>query len=84
MDFKTKFGLLTFAVLDEDGHKLGKSSGAPVWLCPTKTSAFEFYQYFFRIPDDQAEKMLNLFSFLSQSEIQVRFEDGPKKRQEDL
>ena len=61
----------SFLVLDESGHKLGKSSGAPVWLCPSKTSPFEFYQYFYRIPDDQAEKMLNLFSFLPESEIQV-------------
>jgi hypothetical protein len=29
------------------GEKVGKSAGnAAIWLCPTRTSHYEFYQYF--------------------------------------
>lgn len=50
------YGLVTPLVTSPKGEKLGKSAGNSVWLCPHKTSPFEFYQYFYRQPDSVVEK----------------------------
>ena len=63
------FGLFLPLVTTQDGKKLGKSDGAPVWLSAKKTSPFDFYQYFLRIPDSDVETFLHFFTFLPTSEI---------------
>lgn len=48
---------------DSAGNKLGKSEGGgALWLDPTKTSPFHFYQFFAQLHDDKAEELLLLFS----------------------
>lgn len=63
------FGLTLPLVLSESGSKFGKSAGVPVWLSPEKTSPFNFYQYFMRVPDGQVESLLFTFTFLPPTEI---------------
>jgi tyrosyl-tRNA synthetase len=45
-----------------DGTKLGKTTGARVWLDATKTSPYQFRQHWMQIPDDQIESQLLTFS----------------------
>ncbi|PJJ76447.1 tyrosyl-tRNA synthetase [Thermoflavifilum aggregans] len=53
-----------------DGSKFGKSeSGENIWLDPQKTSPYQFYQFWINLADTDAEKMIKIFTFLSQQEI---------------
>jgi len=53
-----------------DGSKFGKSeSGENIWLDPQKTSPYQFYQFWINLADADAEKMIKIFTFLSQQEI---------------
>jgi tyrosyl-tRNA synthetase len=45
-----------------DGSKLGKTTGARVWLDASKTSPYQFRQHWMQTPDDQVESQLLTFS----------------------
>jgi tyrosyl-tRNA synthetase len=45
-----------------DGSKLGKTTGARVWLDPVKTSPYQFRQHWMQIPDAEVEAQLLTFS----------------------
>jgi tyrosyl-tRNA synthetase len=45
-----------------DGSKLGKTTGARVWLDAAKTSPYQFRQHWMQIPDDLVESQLLTFS----------------------
>jgi tyrosyl-tRNA synthetase len=58
------FGLTAPLLLDSSGQKMGKTStGERVWLDPERTSPYAFYQYFFNVTDEEAARLLKLFSF---------------------
>lgn len=63
------YGITMPLITSEKGEKLGKTAGTPMWLSESKTSCFDMFQYFLRLPDSQVEKMLKLFSFYSEAEI---------------
>jgi tyrosyl-tRNA synthetase len=49
---------------------MGKTStGERVWLDAERTSPYAFYQYFFNVTDEEAPRLLKLFSFRSLAEI---------------
>ena len=53
-----------------DGSKIGKTSGGKnVWLDPSKTSPFEFYQYFLNVSDTDAENFIKVFTLIPLNEI---------------
>jgi tyrosyl-tRNA synthetase len=52
-----------------DGSKLGKTTGARVWLAPDRTSPYQFHQYWMQVPDDEVEARLLTFSLRSVAEI---------------
>ncbi|XP_055346650.1 tyrosine--tRNA ligase, mitochondrial-like [Paramacrobiotus metropolitanus] len=56
-------------ITNEAGDKFGKTAGNPVWLNEDKLSAYEFYQFFLRLPDSEVEKFLRLYTFLPEAEI---------------
>lgn len=56
-------------VTSSSGEKFGKSAGNAVWLDASQTSPYQFYQYFIRAEDADAEKFLKFFTFLSVEEI---------------
>ena len=45
-----------------DGSKLGKTTGARVWLDAAKTSPYQFRQHWMQTPDDLVESQLLTFS----------------------
>lgn len=58
-------GLTIPLLLAADGSKLGKSAGnATIWLDPSLTSPFEFFQYFVQLSDADAATLLPKFSLL--------------------
>ena len=53
-----------------DGTKFGKTEGGNIWLDAERTSPYKFYQYWLNTSDDDAEKYIKIFTFLSQQEIE--------------
>lgn len=52
-----------------DGSKFGKSESGNVWLDPAVTSPYQFYQFWLKLPDAEAEKLSLIFSFKTLDEI---------------
>ncbi len=52
-----------------DGNKFGKSEKGNIWLDPEKTSPYSFYQFWLNTADEDAERFLKIFTFLSKEEI---------------
>lgn len=53
-----------------DGGKFGKSESGNVWLDPTKTSPYQFYQFWLNASDEDAESWIKIFTFLSRDTIE--------------
>ena len=67
-----------------DGTKFGKTAGGNVWLDPQRTSPYKFYQYWLNTSDEDAEKYIKIFTFLSQKEIETLVgvhKEAPHQRQ---
>ena len=63
------FGVTLPLITNSSGEKFGKSAGNAVWMENNKTSFFNFYQFFVRIPDLEVEKLLRLYTFLPLEQI---------------
>lgn len=62
---KQVFGLTLPLVTKSDGTKFGKTESGTIWLDPTKTSPYAFYQFWMNTADADAYKFLRYFTFLS-------------------
>lgn len=61
---------ITFPLLTRsDGQKFGKSEKGAVWLSSEKLSPYEFYQYLFRVSDEDAPKLMRMLTFMEMEEI---------------
>lgn len=58
-----------------DGGKFGKTEKGNVWLDPQKTSPYQFYQFWLNASDEDAEKWIKIFTFLSKGEIESIIND---------
>jgi tyrosyl-tRNA synthetase len=75
------FGLTAPLLLDSSGQKMGKTStGERVWLDAERTPPYSFYQYFLNVTDEEAARLLKIFSFRSLEEIDalVRAHDADR------
>jgi tyrosyl-tRNA synthetase len=52
-----------------DGSKLGKTTGARVWLDPARTSPYQFFQHWMQSDDRQVGELLAKFSLLALDEV---------------
>ena len=52
-----------------DGTKFGKTESGNVWLDQKRTSPYKFYQYWLNTSDEDAEKYIKIFTFLSKEDI---------------
>jgi tyrosyl-tRNA synthetase len=66
---KDSFGLTTPLLTTASGTKMGKSVGGAVWLDPVKTSAFDYYQFWYNSDDLDIKRFLRLYTFLPLEEI---------------
>ena len=61
---------LTFKLLtNSEGKKMGKTEKGALWLDATKTSPYEFYQYWRNIGDNDVKNVLCLLTHLPMEEI---------------
>ncbi|MDY8134979.1 tyrosine--tRNA ligase [Aquimarina sp. 2201CG5-10] len=58
-------------ITKSDGSKFGKSEGGNVWLDANRTSPYKFYQYWLNTSDEDAEKYIKIFTFLTKDEIEA-------------
>ncbi|CAI9117663.1 OLC1v1019110C2 [Oldenlandia corymbosa var. corymbosa] len=63
------YGLTFPLLLKSDGTKFGKSEDGAIWLSPLKLTPYNFYQYFFTVPDTDVVRFLKMLTFLSMEEI---------------
>lgn len=52
-----------------DGTKFGKTEGGNIWLDAERTSPYRFYQYWLNVSDEDADKYIKIFTFLTKAEI---------------
>ncbi|MCI0381605.1 MAG: tyrosine--tRNA ligase [Chlamydiae bacterium] len=66
---KQSFGL-TFPLLTRsDGKKFGKTEEGAIWLSKEKCSPYQFYQYFFTLPDQDIPRLMRMITFMDLEEI---------------
>lgn len=52
-----------------DGGKFGKTEQGNIWLDPTKTTPYQFYQFWLNASDEDAAGWIKIFSFLEKETI---------------
>lgn len=52
------------------GIKFGKTEGGAVWLDPTKTSAYKFYQFWLNVDDEGVIDYAKVYTLLTKEEIE--------------
>ncbi|AUF83365.1 tyrosine--tRNA ligase [Mesoplasma syrphidae] len=70
-------------LVKSDGKKFGKTESGAVWLDATKTSEYEFYQFWINQDDADCERMMKYLTFLSSEEIvnlQTQHNQAPTQR----
>ncbi|EAR53849.1 tyrosyl-tRNA synthetase [Photobacterium sp. SKA34] len=70
MNQQQVFGMTVPLITKSDGTKFGKTEGGAVWLDPSKTSPYKFYQFWMNTADADVYRFLCFFTFLSEEEIQ--------------
>ena len=63
------FGLTFKLLTTKEGKKMGKTEKGALWLDATKTSPYEFYQYWRNIDDADVKTVLSLLTFLPMDEV---------------
>ena len=67
-----------------DGTKFGKTESGNIWLDPERTSPYKFYQYWLNTSDEDAERFIKIFTFLTREEIEdlvAKHKEEPHLRQ---
>ena len=68
---------------DSSGNKLGKTEAGAIYLDPSLTSPYKFYQYWLQREDSEVLKLLKALTLLNDSQIQEAhhwIESEPEKR----
>lgn len=63
------FSFTTPLITKADGGKFGKTEKGNIWLDASKTSPYEFYQFWVNVSDEDAEKYIKIFTFLTKEEV---------------
>jgi tyrosyl-tRNA synthetase len=71
MDGGKAFALTGKLITKSDGTKFGKSESGNVWLDPNLTSPYKFYQFWLNVADEEAEKLIKVFTLLPKAEIEA-------------
>lgn len=80
---KEAFALTIPLITRADGSKFSKSEKGNIWLDPTLTSPYEFYQFWLNFSDSDAKRLIKVFTHLKQAEIENLIEEhdqAPHKR----
>lgn len=63
------FVLTSPLITTASGAKMGKTEAGAVWLDPTRTSPFEYFQFWTNTEDADVDRFLRLFTFVPLPEI---------------
>ena len=63
------FGLTFKLLTTKEGKKMGKTEKGALWLDSSKTSPYEFYQYWRNIEDSSVETVLKMLTYLPMDEV---------------
>lgn len=77
------FALTCPLITKADGSKFGKSEQGNIWLDPEYTSPYRFYQFWLNTADEDAPKLLRVFTLLPKTEIEAlenQHNEAPHKR----
>src|SRR5699024_2139583 len=69
VDGGTAHALTTPLITDSQGRKFGKSEGNAVWLDPSMTSPYAFYQYWLNVEDESVVTLLRVFTDRTRAEL---------------
>jgi len=58
-----------------DGGKFGKTEKGNIWLDPQRTSPYQFYQFWLNASDEDAERWIKIFTFLTRDAIHILIDD---------
>lgn len=76
MNREQVFGLTMPLVIKADGTKFGKTESGTIWLDPSKTSPYAFFQFWINTADADVYKFLSYFTFLPVERIaQIEADD---------
>ena len=64
------FALTCPLITKADGTKFGKTEGGNVWLDPTRTSPYKFYQFWLNCADADTARYIRIFTLFSKEEIE--------------
>jgi tyrosyl-tRNA synthetase len=65
------YGLVAPLITASSGRKVSKSEGNAIFLDPTLTSPYEFYQFWINTEDADVERYLAIYTFLPMSEVRA-------------
>ena len=68
---KDAYAMTINLLLNSEGKKMGKTQSGAVWLDPSKTTPFEFYQYWRNVADADVLKCIKMLTFLPLEEIEA-------------
>ena len=77
------FALTCPLITKSDGGKFGKTESGTIWLDAARTSPYQFYQFWLKLPDADAARMAYIFSFRPVAEIEAliaQHEAAPHQR----
>lgn len=66
------YAVTTPLLTKSDGKKFGKSEAGNIWLDPSMTSPYKFYQFWLRADDADIPSFTRYFTLHSQEEIETR------------
>jgi tyrosyl-tRNA synthetase len=81
---KSAYGITFPLITTSDGKKFGKTEAGNIWLDPSRTSPYQFYQYWIQTDDRDVGRFLRYFTFLSLEEIEAiekAHHEQPEKRE---
>ena len=80
------YGLVAPLITASSGRKVSKSEGNAVFLDPTLTSPYEFYQFWINTEDADVERYLAIYTFLPMNDVRAlgRLEGAELRRTKEV
>lgn len=77
------FGITAPLLTTSDGRKMGKTESGAIWLDPSRTSPYEFYQYWRNVADDDVMRCIAFLTEIPKpryDELHRSIQDDPAGR----
>lgn len=78
MDGGNAYAITSPLIQKADGTKFGKTESGNVWLDPSKTSPYKFYQYWINSSDDDAKNYIKIFTTKNQEDVESLINEHDK------